>query len=375
MEQDKGVIQRPPRSMVDGKSIMMKIELENYAVVIHPNFDDHPDWHSVFERKKYSSIFVLTDNNTVELCYPKLNEFLPPHHLLTINQGESEKNIETCKFLWNLLIEKNADRNSLLINLGGGVIGDMGAFVASTFKRGFDFINIPTTLLSQVDASVGGKAGIDYNGIKNLIGVFNDPKAVFIFPDFLKTLPAIQLKSGYAEVLKHGIISDKTYWELTRSINLNDLVEWDKIIERSVIIKKTVVEYDPYEAGLRKILNFGHTIGHAVETWSLINENQPLLHGEAVAIGMICEAWLSSQINQLETNDLNEIINTIFRYFEKHEIPENNFDEILKFMRSDKKNTDDAILFSLINRIGSCDFNLQAPESLIKESLQFYCGL
>ncbi|MFI5171246.1 MAG: 3-dehydroquinate synthase [Chitinophagales bacterium] len=353
----------------------MKIELENYVVSVSVGFHDQVDWIEKLKQKKYSSIFVLADENTQMLCYPLIKEYIPLHSLLLITSGEKEKNIDTTKNLWNKLIDGNAERNSLLINLGGGVIGDMGGFVASTYKRGFDFINIPTTLLAQVDASVGGKLGIDHNGIKNIIGVFRDPRAVLICTDFIRTLPPKQIKSGFAEILKHGLISDKKYWDIAKQINLNDFTDWARVIERSVLIKKDIVEQDPFESGLRKILNFGHTIGHAVETWSMQNDEQPLLHGEAIAIGMICEAWLSKEVNNLTENECQEITKTILNYFDKYNISVIPFESIIKIMRSDKKNANGAILFSLLNRIGSCDFNIEVSNDVIKKAIEFYSEL
>ena len=225
----------------------MLISPDNYTIYIQPALDDSGVFTSWLNQHQYSYVYVLCDDNTLQYCYPHVKQFLPTHTCITIPSGESEKNIETCKYLWQQFTDAQADRKSLLINLGGGVIGDMGGFVASTYKRGFDFINIPTTLLSQVDASVGGKLEIDFNGVKNIIGLFQNPKAVFISPEFLSTLPFEQLRSGFSEVLKHGLIYNAEYWHQQKgnAVQLNT---------------------DPFESGLRKILNFGHTIGHAIET-------------------------------------------------------------------------------------------------------------
>lgn len=353
----------------------MEIYVANYSISISDSFAAQFSFPEVVRQSKYSSVLVLADTHTAQFCYPLIKEYLPEHHLIIIPPGESEKHIETCKYLWEEFTRLRAERASLLINLGGGVIGDMGGFVASTYKRGFDFMNIPTTLLSMVDASVGGKLGIDFNGIKNLIGVFTDPKDVFINAAFLQTLPFEQLRSGFAEVIKHGLIADETYFNSVKNISLQEANDWHLIIARSVEIKKQVVEKDPYEAGWRKILNFGHTVGHAVEAWSLQNDEQPLLHGEAIAIGMICEAWLSHATNGLSEAALNEISNTIFRYFEKYSIEKIPASQLIEYMRLDKKNSQSHIQFSLLNSIGNCDFNCQATDEQINASILFYSGL
>ncbi|MBC8172566.1 MAG: 3-dehydroquinate synthase [Chitinophagales bacterium] len=350
-------------------------KLKNYSIYITEKFHEQVHFRAFLTEGKYASIFILADENTNKFCLPLLIAQLSgvPFHIILIRSGESEKNIETCKMLWARLIEENAGRKSVLINLGGGVIGDMGGFVASTFKRGFDFINIPTTLLSQVDASVGGKLGIDFDGIKNIIGVFNDPKAVFISTEFLQTLPYEQLRSGFAEVLKHGLIRNKNYFDEIRNIDIKSYQNWSEIVSRSVEIKKQVVEKDPLEKDLRKILNFGHTIGHAIETLSLTrDEITPLLHGEAIAIGMICEAWLSSRGNNLPEEELNAIVKTISNYFNHHDLKKMKSEDIITLMKQDKKNFNEHISLSLLNKIGDCGFDLQVDEKLIKESLEYY---
>ena len=353
----------------------MQISPDNYTIYIQPALDDSGVFTSWLNQHQYSYVYVLCDDNTLQYCYPHIKQFLPTHTCITIPSGESEKNIETCKYLWQQFTDAQADRKSLLINLGGGVIGDMGGFVASTYKRGFDFINIPTTLLSQVDASVGGKLGIDFNGVKNIIGLFQNPKAVFISPEFLSTLPFEQLRSGFSEVLKHGLIYNAEYWHQQKgnAVQLNS--NWLAAIEQSVLIKHDVVKKDPFESGLRKILNFGHTIGHAIETWSLQNETQPLLHGEAIAIGMICEAWLSNAVNGLPANELEEITHTFIQLFGKYPLEKIPFTAIMDVMQQDKKNSNKTIRFSLLHAIGNCDYDIQVSDALIAEALTYYCTL
>jgi 3-dehydroquinate synthase len=271
-----------------------------------------------------------------------------------------------------MLLDFGAERNSLLINLGGGVITDMGGFAASTFKRGIDFVQVPTTLLSQVDASVGGKTGIDMDHVKNIIGTFTQPKAVFIDILFLKTLDHNQLVSGYAEMIKHGLIADKEYFD---QLKVSDPVNIDlPAVYRSVEIKNEVVTEDPYEKGRRKTLNFGHTIGHAVETCSLTKKTHPLLHGEAIAVGMICEAYLSHKLNGLSADELQEISDVITSIFPSSVISGTNA-ELLAVMQNDKKNEQQRIGFALLNKIGACDFNIFIDEDLIIESLDFYRNL
>ncbi|HSA84312.1 MAG TPA: 3-dehydroquinate synthase, partial [Patescibacteria group bacterium] len=240
----------------------------------------------------YSRIFIVTDNIVAPLFLKKLLQTLPEGTAaITLSSGEKEKNIVTVGKIWSAMKENNLDRKSLVINLGGGVIGDMGGFAASTYMRGIDFLQIPTTLLSQIDASVGGKTGVDFAGIKNLVGSFQQPIGVIIDTQTLKTLPKREFLSGFGEMIKHGLIADKTYFELVTSKQPQSFSQEELInlIARSCEIKKTIVEQDETENGLRKLLNFGHTIGHAIESLSLETE-MPLLHGEAVAIGMVAEA-------------------------------------------------------------------------------------
>jgi 3-dehydroquinate synthase len=267
-------------------------------------------------------------------------------------------------------LDFEADRKSLMINLGGGVITDMGGFVASTYKRGIDFVNIPTTLLSQVDASVGGKTGIDIDNVKNMVGTFTLPKAVFIEHEFLNTLSERESLSGFAEVIKHGLIADKAYYQTLKNSNFKQLDP--AIVLRSVEIKNQVVTEDPKEQNLRKILNFGHTIGHAVESYALNHDQKPLTHGEAIAIGMICEAFLSQRYNHLEEAELKDITSYITSLYPKYTIAQDSFETLLKLMQSDKKNEHGQILFSLLDHIGHCEYNCRVTEKDILESLVYY---
>ncbi|ADY51770.1 3-dehydroquinate synthase [Pseudopedobacter saltans DSM 12145] len=325
----------------------------------------------------YSKIFIVTDENTGEHCLPLLQKKLPKldhFDIIEIPHGEENKNIDFCIGIWKMLLDFEADRNALVINLGGGVVTDMGSFAASTYKRGIDFLQIPTTLLSQVDASVGGKTGIDIDNVKNIIGTFSQPKAVIICNEFLDTLPDRQVTSGFAEVIKHGIIADKKYYEEIIKLSSPKDITIEQI-QHSIEIKNKVVLEDPFEKGLRKILNFGHTIGHAVESWSLENDNTPLTHGEAIAIGMITEAYISNKIDMLSDDNLNTIKSDILKFFPKYNLRSDIYDTLLEVMQHDKKNISGKINFSLPDEIGNCKFNIVVDQQLIKDSLDFYRSL
>mgnify|MGYP002623885515 CR=1 FL=1 len=321
----------------------------------------------------YSKIFVLVDENTKKHCLPLLKPFLLAfdHTIIQIPSGELHKNIETCQLIWQQMMEAKADRKSLTINLGGGVIGDMGGFCASTFKRGMDFIQIPTTLLSQVDASIGGKLGIDFMQVKNSIGLFKNPMAVFVDPVFLKTLPGRELRSGFAELIKHSLIADAEQWEHIRTIEDLNEVNWTELIVPSLEIKKRIVEEDPFEHGLRKALNFGHTIGHAIEG-HVLESDRPLLHGEAVAIGMICEAFLSHKRLNLPLTDLDRISRFILKTYGYYPLNKADFEPFIQLMYNDKKNEGGQINFSMIRSPGQVRVNQTCDIAQIEESLTYY---
>ena len=321
----------------------------------------------------YSKVLILVDTHTEKHCLPLIKAALPDltdFDIIEIDPGEENKNIDFCIGIWKMMLDFKADRNSLLINLGGGVITDIGGFAASTFKRGIDFVQVPTTLLSQVDASVGGKTGIDMDQVKNIIGTFTQPKAVFIEPEFLKTLSHRQLGSGFAEIIKHGLIYDTSLLNSLRDIQPEEVSP--QIIYRSVEIKNKVVTADPYEKGLRKILNFGHTIGHAIESYSLMNDKDPLLHGEAIAIGFICESFLSVRYNGLTEGELQDVKSLILKLYPKYALDHTSYSALLELMLNDKKNADGQINFSLLSSIGHCDTDTFCSEQDILESLDYY---
>lgn len=349
---------------------MAILELETYNINIATINESHIEWLSA---KGYAGFAILMDENTAQYCWPKIEELfecLSPT-LIKIQSGETNKTLESCQYIWQQLFDIQAGRNWCMINLGGGVIGDMGGFCASTFKRGIDFIQIPTTILSQVDASVGGKLGIDFHGIKNSIGLFQNPIAVWADPRFFESLSAKEIRSGFAEILKHALIADAKQWETLLSITDLDNVDWAAWIAKSVSIKRLIVEQDPHEKGLRKALNFGHTIGHAVESYFL-DSDKHLLHGEAIAIGMICEAWISVQQLGLSESELKEITSLFLWHYGHQPIPTESYDELIATMKQDKKNTDERIAFSLLPAIGEVEPMETSEELVIMAALDFY---
>ena len=334
-----------------------------------------------FQLKAYQNqrIFVLVDENTRQYCFPLIKEFLPQNiKLITIKSGEENKNIDSIKLIWEALSKNGADRKSLLINLGGGVIGDMGGFAASTFKRGIDFINLPTTLLSQVDASVGGKTGFDFLDLKNEIGCFNAPKKVIIYPEFLKTLDTDNIISGFAEMIKHALIYDAEHYKSLKRIDFKKSeINYDellKLIKKSVEIKEHFVNSDPYEANIRKALNFGHTFGHAIESYYM-NSDKELLHGKAVAFGMIFELFLSNKKCSFSINQLFDIEEYIKGLYGVLGFSKENYEAFFEIMQHDKKNDKAEINFTLLSEIGKAEINQTATKKEIFEAFDFYLQL
>lgn len=324
----------------------------------------------------YSKIFVLVDENTNEHCLPYFLSNLPTEieiEIIEIEDGEENKNMYTCIDLWHTLIDLDADRKSILLNLGGGVITDIGGFVASTFKRGIDFINIPTTLLAMVDASVGGKNGVDLGNLKNQIGVINEPKSVVILSKFLETLPSNQMRSGLAEMLKHGLIYDKLYWNKLKNLNDLNTDDLDILIKQSIEIKNEIVSQDLKENGIRKALNFGHTLGHAIESYCLESDNKKqLLHGEAIAVGMILESFISYKLDFISKESYAEIKYIITDVFEKIVFDEADIQNIMNLLIFDKKNEFGNVQYTLLNKIGESKINQIVDESLILLAFEDY---
>jgi 3-dehydroquinate synthase len=325
-------------------------------------------------RYAQSKKIIITDENVFDLWmedFISAFEALHEAEIIQLPAGEENKVIDICQHVWSALSEYEIGRNDLIINFGGGVITDMGGFIAATFKRGLSFINVPTTLLSQVDASVGGKTGIDLGPYKNQIGVFADADFVFIDARYLTTLPTIELESGYAEMLKHGLIADVNYWLALKSINPTDHPE--KLLEtihHSVAIKRQIVLEDHKEKGGRKKLNFGHTIGHAIEGYCLAND-AAVPHGYAVAWGMLAESFISVKMDLLNQNDFEEINTSIRNRYPKLEVAITAIGQITPLLLNDKKNVNGEISFTLLKGIGNAVYNQIVKDNLIVEALKF----
>lgn len=323
----------------------------------------------------HDKLFVLVDEHTHELCLPLLSgfDYLKGVEIITIGASDVYKNIETLASVWKELGDRGATRHSLMINLGGGMVTDLGGFAASTFKRGIKYINIPTTLLAMVDASVGGKTGINFNGLKNEIGVFSPAECVLIDTQFLKSLDKQNLLSGYAEMLKHGIISTTEHWAELLNFDLNDIdyKALQALVAKSVQIKEDVVEQDPFEKGIRKALNVGHTAGHAFESLAL-ETNHPVLHGYAVAWGVVCELYLSYSKVGFPKDKLRQTIQFIKEHYGILTFDCKQYDRLYEFMTHDKKNTSGIINFTLMGEIGDIRINQSATKEEILEMLDFY---
>lgn len=324
------------------------------------------------KNKEYTKLALLVDSNTKICCYPLIKDSLPNHNLIQLPAGESYKNLTSCQHIWEQLTELNFDRHSLLIVLGGGVLGDMGGFCAATFKRGIEFVLIPTTLLAQVDASIGGKLGIDFKHFKNHIGLFKNPLVTLISPAFLSTLPERELRSGFAEIIKHCLIADKAMWEIIRQKPLEGQ-DWKTLIPHSIKIKQAITDQDPSEKGLRKALNFGHTLGHAVETYYLSTAN-PIFHGEAIAMGMIMESFIAMKRGYLTEPELNSIKDYLILIFGK---VETSFeDEAIQHLTlQDKKNKGDQVLLAVPKGIGQSVWDVMVNQLETREAMNYYRSL
>ncbi len=332
------------------------------------------DLSETISQCEHDKIFILTDENTSNVCMPLLKgiECLKGAEKLIIGVSDTAKNFGTLGKVWTSLSNGGASRHSLMINLGGGMVTDLGGFAASTFKRGINFINIPTTLLAMVDASVGGKTGINYNGLKNEIGVFNDSKFVILNTNFLKSLDDTNLRSGYAEMLKHGLINNENMWaELVNyDIFHPDLMKLQVMVADSVKVKERIVKEDPLEKGIRKALNLGHTIGHAFESFAM-KEGHPILHGYAVAYGLVCELYLCSIKTGFPSDKMRQTVRFIKDTYGKFDFTCDDYDILLELMRHDKKNTAGIINFTLLGNIGDIKINQTATKDEIFEALDF----
>jgi 3-dehydroquinate synthase len=350
------------------------IQATNYQV--HFQQEAFEKLNLYISKNEPSKVIVLVDENTRKDCLPYFLLNLDDRiqiETIEIKAGEIYKNIDTCVSVWKALTNLNTDRKSLLINLGGGMVTDLGGFVASTFKRGIKFINIPTTLLSMVDASVGSKTGVDLGTLKNLIGLFSHPEMVLIDSAFLTTVPKRELHSGLAEIMKYGLTYDTHLWnEIKKNSKLLD-ENLDSLIYRSVEIKNEVVLQDPKENGLRKILNFGHTIGHAIESYFLESINkETLTHGEAIAIGMVIEGYFSSMLLNFPKDELDNIKSTIIDFFGHVSIFAEDYEAIIDLMKYDKKNIGATVNFVLLENLAQHKIDCTVEHDLLIEGLNFY---
>lgn len=321
---------------------------------------------------EHDKLFMLTDDTTLRLCAPVVQSISDRAGMIAIPAGDTNKGLESMAHVWGELQHMDATRHSLMVNLGGGMVTDLGGFAASTFKRGIKFINIPTTLLSMVDASVGGKTGVNFGGLKNEIGVFNNADCVILDTVFLKTMDSENLRSGYAEMLKHGLINDKRMWAelMNYDISSPDLTELQRMVAESVQVKERIVIEDPLEHGIRKALNLGHTMGHAFESFAM--KRTPILHGYAVAYGIICELYLSAKKTGFPTDKLHQTVSYIHEHYGTLPITCNDYDELLALMKHDKKNVAGTINFTLLGNIGDIRINQTATREEIMEALDFF---
>lgn len=342
-------------------------------VVISGNLER--DLVSAISECEHDRIFVLTDETTQQLCWPKIKNFkaLKDSTPIIIKATDTHKNLDTLSQVWQALSNGGATRHSLMINLGGGMVTDLGGFAASTFKRGIDFINIPTTLLAMVDASVGGKTGINFGGLKNEIGVFSDSRFVIINTQFLDTLDHDNICSGYAEMLKHGLISDEHTWAELVTFNLDDpdLSQLQRMVADSIKVKERIVETDPHEHGIRKALNLGHTMGHAFESFAM-RRGTPILHGYAVAYGLISELYMSARKTAFPTDRMHQTVRFIRENYGTLNITCDDYPTLIELMHHDKKNTSGIINFTLLGNVGDIRINQTATEEEIKEALDFF---
>ena len=353
--------------------------INSRASVVHFGKPGYEQLNRYLKKAKHSKIFILVDSNTYNFCFAHFMSKIEGDHdteVIEVEPGEIHKNIETCTGIWNVLSELGADRKSLIINLGGGVITDMGGFIACTFKRGINYVNVPTTLLSMVDASVGGKTGVDLGNLKNMVGVISESEMVLIDTEYLETLPVEQMCSGFAEMLKHGLIKDQSYWKSLSDLSKVDSSALDQMIYDSVLIKNDIVKEDPTEQNIRKFLNFGHTLGHAIESFYLTHPDLPtLLHGEAIAIGMILESFISKELLALTDQELIEISEVILATFSKVSIAPSHRRSIKDLLIFDKKNENGTIFFVLLKSIGEAVYNQEVPEAIIDASFEYYRNL
>ncbi|TVZ51576.1 3-dehydroquinate synthase [Dokdonia sp. Hel_I_53] len=356
---------------------MTPISAASYDIVF--NNSGYTALNKFLKSSAYSGIYIIVDTNTHEHCLASFLGNLDtdlPIEVIEITPGEIHKNIETCTGVWHSLADLNADRKAVVINVGGGVVTDLGGFVASTFKRGMDFINVPTSLLAMVDASVGGKTGVDLGTLKNLIGIINNPQLVLIDGGFLSTLPKNELRSGLAEMYKHGLVVNKPYWDQLKDLSGLSIDDLNRLIYESISIKNKIVLQDPTEQNIRKTLNYGHTLGHAIESYCLDKDDKrTLLHGEAIAIGMILESYISMRITGLNEQHLTEICAVFTELYDQVMFNQKDIGHIIEYLKYDKKNTNGNVNFVLLETIGKAVIDQKVSNTIIYEGFDFYKSL
>ena len=351
----------------------MQISSLGSKIIISNNLKT--DIEHVLEKFSGKKIFVLVDENTNKYCLPVIAEIeqIASAHVIRIGEGEKNKSVESLTKIWQELSSSGADRKSLLINLGGGMIGDIGGFAAATFKRGIKFINIPTTLLAQVDASIGGKLGMNLNGLKNEVGLFKTPEYVIVNHVFFKTLKDEHLLAGFAEMIKHALIHSASHWARIQELNVLNCVpkKLQNQVSKSIFIKNDFVQEDFRETGIRKALNFGHTIGHAFESY-FNTHKKPISHGMAVVQGVICEMYLSVMKFGLPERQLIEVVNFVIKTYGKLKIDKDEYEKLYELMQHDKKNENEKINFSLLTSIGEYEVNQFCSKETIFSALEYY---
>lgn len=333
------------------------------------------------EATRFSSVVVLCDDNTLEHCFPLLEQSgINVSRTIVVGAGERHKELHTLTHVWTQLLGSGADRSTLLINLGGGMVTDLGGFAASTYMRGIRFVHMPTTLLGMVDAAIGGKTGIDFGGAKNMVGTFALPELILSHLPFLETLPEKEWRNGYAEMIKHELIGNAVAWDETTKL-LSTVPADQQLrnhfrmrIDASAAIKHKFVTADPNEQGIRAALNFGHTIGHAIESWSVENRATPLSHGEAVAAGMICEAFLSEKLCGFPASSVTEVVNVVDRLFVHQSFSRAERGHILEKIRFDKKRKSGGIRMSLLSAPGVPAIDIGCTSEQVAASLHFYAS-
>lgn len=350
----------------------MRLPLDHNGVFFGKN--DVKYLNTLVENNQYSSIFVLVDENTKKYCLNLLKTIIKfDFKSITIPAGENFKTLETCADIWQKLSDEGADRKSLLLNLGGGVVTDIGGFVASCYKRGIDFVHIPTSLLGMVDAAIGGKNGVDFKNLKNQIGVIRNPEMILIINDFLNTLPDEQIVSGFAEIIKHGLINSEEYFSNCLKIDNLDLKNVSHLIDKSVEIKSKIVKEDAEEKGLRKVLNYGHTLGHAIESYRMsLAPEKHLLHGEAIAIGLVLETYISYKMYGFPKEFLDQLKTCVEKFYNPQNFNDQEQKTIFDLMKFDKKNYKDQINFVLLKNIGEPVLDCKVDNKLIEEAFDYY---